>query len=159
MKKRFRVGVEKNLFHIPISLDKETNDWLYNSGILRKISGGYKLPKSYIIRSLINAFIRLNIDLKNIKTEKDLEKKIFQSLRRFQRMNRAKQDLPNQNRNLLVASIGMGEKQVSFIDEIAREMRFSGGREPSRSSILNTFIRIAMVTKFYVSGVKSEKGF
>ena len=91
MKKRFRADVEKNLFRVPISLNKKANDWLYNLGILMKINGGYKLPKSYIIRSLINAFIKLNINLKKIKTEKDLEKRIFQSLT-LRKISRTRQD-------------------------------------------------------------------
>jgi len=96
MKKRFRSDVEKNLFRVPFSLDKETDDWLHNLGISMKLSGGYKLPKSYIIRSLINAFIRLNVNFKNIKSETDLEKRILQSLRKFQRMNRVKWELANE---------------------------------------------------------------
>ena len=67
-----------------------------NLSISMKISGGYKLPKSYIIRSLVNAFMRLKIDFKNIKTETDLEKRIFQSLREFRRINRVKRELANE---------------------------------------------------------------
>ena len=96
MKKRFRADVEKNLFRVPISLNKKANDWLYNLGILMKINGGYKLPKSYIIRSLINAFIKLNINLKKIKTEKDLEKRIFQSLRKISRTQQDQTGLANE---------------------------------------------------------------
>jgi hypothetical protein len=65
--------------------------------------------------------------------------------------------MKNQNRNLLVANIGMNRKQIKFIDEIAGEMRFSGGKKPSRSSILNTFIKIAMLMKPDISDIKSEK--
>ncbi len=96
MKKRFRSDIEKNLFRVPIFLDKETHDWLYNLSILMKINGGYKLPKSYIIRSLVNAFMRLDVNFKNIKSETDLEMRILQSLRRFRRMNRVKQELANE---------------------------------------------------------------
>lgn len=96
MKKRFKSDIEKNLFRIPIFLDKETDDWLYNLSILMKISGGYKLPKSYIIRSLINAFMRLKVNFKNIKSETDLEKRILQSLRKFRKMNRVKRELTNE---------------------------------------------------------------
>jgi len=96
MKKRFRNDIEKNLFRIPISLDKDTYNWLYNLSISMKISGGYKLPKTYIIRSLINAFVRLKVDCKNIRTQTDLEKRILQSLREFRRMNRNKGKLTNE---------------------------------------------------------------
>jgi len=63
----------------------------------------------------------------------------------------------NWDRNLIIANIGMNERQVKFIDEIAREMRFSGGKKPSRSRILSTFIKIIMSMKVDVSRVKSEK--
>ena len=96
MKKRFRSDVEKNLFRVPLSLDKKTDDWLHNLGISMKLSGGYKLPKSYIIRSLINAFVRLKVDCKNIRTQTDLEKRILQSLREFRIMNRNKGKLANE---------------------------------------------------------------
>ncbi len=86
MNKRFRSDVEKNLFRIPIFLDKKTNDWFYNLSISMKINGGYKLPKSYIIRSLVNAFMRLKINLKNVKTKIDLEKRILQSLNELRRV-------------------------------------------------------------------------
>lgn len=96
MKKRFRSDIEKNLFRVPIFLDKRTHDWLYNLSILMKINGGYKLPKSYIIRSLVNAFMRLKVNFKDIKSDTDLEKRILQSLRKFQRMNRVKRELANE---------------------------------------------------------------
>ena len=86
MNKRFRADVEKNLFRIPIFLDKKTNDWFYNLSISMKINGGYKLPKSYIIRSLVNAFMRLKINFKNVKTKIDLEKRILQSLNELRRV-------------------------------------------------------------------------
>jgi len=86
MNKRFRADVEKNLFRIPIFLDKKTNDWFYNLSISMKINGGYKLPKSYIIRSLVNAFMRLKIRFKNVKTKIDLEKRILESLNEFRKV-------------------------------------------------------------------------
>lgn len=63
----------------------------------------------------------------------------------------------NQNKNSLVANIGLNRKQISFIDKIAREIRFSGGRKPSRSSIVRTFTKIAMLLRPDVSGIRSEK--
>ena len=80
MVKRFRCDVEKNLFRIPIFLNKQTNDWLYNLGVLMKINGGYKLPKSYIIRSLINALMKLKINIKNVKTEDELKERIYDAI-------------------------------------------------------------------------------
>ncbi len=59
--------------------------------------------------------------------------------------------------NLLMTNIAMNKNQINFIDRIVREIRFSGGKKPSRSSIINIFLKIAMVLKLNVSGVKSEK--
>jgi len=42
-----------------------------------KKNGGYKLPRSYIIRALINACVKLDINVKGVKTEKDLEERII----------------------------------------------------------------------------------
>lgn len=159
MNKRFRSDVEKNLFRIPIILDKDTYNWFHNLSISMKISGGYKLPKSYIIRSLVNTVMRLNVNLKNIKTEADLEKRVLQSLINSRRSYRSKQDLPNKNQNNnLIVNVRMNRKQIIFLDKIAREMRFSGGKKPSRSSILNTFIKIAILLKPDMSGIRSERG-
>ena len=64
----------------------------------------------------------------------------------------------SRNKILIIANIGVNKKQIKFIDGIAREMRFSGGKKPSRSCILNTFIKIVMAMRVDVSGIKSEKG-
>ncbi|MFC1698612.1 hypothetical protein ACFL1I_01465 [Candidatus Omnitrophota bacterium] len=159
MNKRFRANVEKNLFRIPIFLDKEASDWLYSLSISMKLNGGYKLPKSYIIRSLINAFIKLDINFKKIKTEAELQQRILNRLIALPEELRPKMNpLKNGgNNNLLVANIRMNKNQINFIDKIAGEIRFSGGNKPSRSSILNVFIKIAMVIKYESSGVKFEK--
>ena len=87
MAKRFRCDVEKNLFRIPILLNRKTNDWLYNLGVLMKINGGYKLPKSYIIRSLINALMKLKINLRNVKTENELEERIYDAIENGNNIN------------------------------------------------------------------------
>lgn len=125
MNKRFRADVEKNLFRVPISLDKGTHDWLYNLGISMKMNGGYKLPKSYIIRGLINAFVRLKINFKNTKTEADLEMRILQSLRGFKKPTESttSKQMENPNRNLIIANIGMNKRQ-----EITAALLFSRER-------------------------------
>lgn len=56
-----------------------------------------------------------------------------------------------------MANIGLNSKQISFIDKIVREIRFSGGKKPSRSSIVRTFTKIAMLLRPDVSGIRSEK--
>lgn len=65
--------------------------------------------------------------------------------------------MKDKNSNLLMTNIGMNKDQINFIDRIVREIRFSGGKKPSRSAVINIFLKIAMVLKLNVSGVKSEK--
>ena len=64
-----------------------------------------------------------------------------------------------QDKSSLVANIGLNRKQISFIDKIVREIRFSGGKKPPRSSILRAFTKIAMLLRPDVSGIRSEKEF
>ena len=56
-----------------------------------------------------------------------------------------------------MVNVRKNRKQISFLDKKAREMRFSGGKKPSRSSILITFIKIAMLLKPDMSGIRSER--
>ncbi|MCM8823414.1 MAG: hypothetical protein NC822_01915 [Candidatus Omnitrophica bacterium] len=80
MIKRFRSDVGKDLFRVPISIDKITDTWLYTLSMEMKLNGGYKLPKSFILRGLINAFLKLNIDYRNIKSIEDLEERILTAI-------------------------------------------------------------------------------
>ena len=52
---RFRSEVPKNLFRVPLSLSKDMEDWLDELRKTMHQSGGYKLPRSYILRGLITA--------------------------------------------------------------------------------------------------------
>ena len=47
-----------------------------------KSSGGYKLPKSYIIRALLEAAMTLKIDVSKVKTEEELVKRIKEAIKR-----------------------------------------------------------------------------
>ena len=76
--KKFRSDVPKGLFRIPISITREMELWLQNLSNEMKATGGYKLPKSYVIRSMINALMKLKIDVSGVKSEKDLEEKIVE---------------------------------------------------------------------------------
>jgi len=75
--KRFRSEVEKGLHKITVAISDEALDWCYELSKLMKKNGGYKLPRSYIIRALINACMKLDINVKGVKTEKDLEERII----------------------------------------------------------------------------------
>lgn len=82
---RFRSEVRKDLFRIPLSITKDMESWLQDLSSEMKSSGGYKLPKSYILRSLLNAVMQLKIDTSGVKTEAELEKRFLEAIRRHGR--------------------------------------------------------------------------
>jgi len=81
--KKFRGEVEKGLFRIPLTISKEMDSWLSKLSSEMKSSGGYKLPRSYILRALISAAMKLKIDVKGIKNEKQLEDRIREAIREY----------------------------------------------------------------------------
>lgn len=80
---RFRSEVRKGLFRIPLSITKEMESWLQSLSSEMKATGGYKLPKSYILRSLINAMMKLKIDVSGVKTEAELEKRFSDAIKDY----------------------------------------------------------------------------
>ena len=80
---RFRSDVEKGMNRVPVTINKEMEEWLYRLSLQIKETGGYKLPKSYIIRSLLNAVMKLKINTKGIKTEKELTQNITEAMKKF----------------------------------------------------------------------------
>ena len=80
---KFRSEVPKGLFRIPISITREMELWLQNLSNEMKATGGYKLPKSYVIRSMINTLMKLKIDVSGVKSEKDLEEKIVEAIKKY----------------------------------------------------------------------------
>jgi len=80
---RFRSEVPKGLFRVPISITKEMEAWLQDLSSQMKSSGGYKLPKSYIIRALIDAAMELKVDVSEVKTEDELVKRILDAIKHY----------------------------------------------------------------------------
>jgi hypothetical protein len=80
--KKFRSEVPKGLFRVPISISKEAESWLQSLSNEMKVTGGYKLPKSYIMRSILSAIMKLKIDVSGIKSEKDLEERIREAIKK-----------------------------------------------------------------------------
>jgi hypothetical protein len=82
-KPKFRANVRKDLFRIPVTITKEMEHWLHKLSSEMKSSGGYKLPKSYIVRSLISAAMKLDMDVSGVKEEKDLEERFMKAIERY----------------------------------------------------------------------------
>jgi len=82
--KRFRSDVEKDLHRIYITISPEAINWFHEIGIKMKKSKGYKLPRSYIIRALVDICMKLDIRVEGIKTEKELGKRVLEAVKRYQ---------------------------------------------------------------------------
>ncbi len=82
---RFRSEVPRGLFRVPISITKDMERWLQNLANEMKSSGGYKLPKSYIIRALLDAAMTLKIDVSGVKSEEELVKRILSAIKTTRR--------------------------------------------------------------------------
>lgn len=81
--KKFRSEVEKGLYRIPLTISGDMDTWLLNLSSKMKASGGYKLPKSYILRALISAAMKLDIDVSGVKDEKELAEKIREAIAHY----------------------------------------------------------------------------
>jgi len=82
---RFRSDVRKDLFRIPISITGDMEAWFQGLSSEMKATGGYKLPKSYILRSLIDAIMELKVDVTGVKTETELKKRILKAIKQYKR--------------------------------------------------------------------------
>lgn len=81
--KRFRSEVRKGLHKVTITIPDEALDWFYKLSRTMKKKKGYKLPRSYIIRSLINVCMKLDINVEGVRTEKDLEERILRAIKKY----------------------------------------------------------------------------
>ncbi len=81
---KFRSEVPKGLFRVPISITKSMDSWLQELSSRMKASGGYKLPKSYILRALLSAVMKLKgIDVSGVKTEEELADRILDAIKQY----------------------------------------------------------------------------
>jgi len=81
---RFRSEVQKGLFRVPISITKGMDEWLQGMSSRMKASGGYKLPKSYIIRALLSSIMKVRgIDVSGVKTEDELADRILKAIKQY----------------------------------------------------------------------------
>jgi len=81
--KRFRSEVRKGLHKVTITISDEAIDWFYELSRKMREKRGYKLPRSYIVRALINIFMKLDINVEGVRTERDLEERILDAIRKY----------------------------------------------------------------------------
>ncbi len=66
---------------LPIELDRVLEDM----GTEARSSGGFKVPKTTIIRSLIRVARILQVDMTGVKTEQDMLDRLLEAVRRYNR--------------------------------------------------------------------------
>jgi hypothetical protein len=55
--------------------------WFQKLSTTMKSTGGYKMPRSYIIRAFLDAVMTLNIDVSGVKTQEELKKRILEAIK------------------------------------------------------------------------------
>jgi len=70
------------VFKVHVPMDKELTKYLENLGIDARASGGFRIPKTSIIKACIRAVMELNVDVEGVKTEEDLVKRIRQAIKK-----------------------------------------------------------------------------
>jgi len=65
-----------------LTLPDELDRMLQEFGSDARSAGGYKIPKTTIIRALIRLLMTLEVDLSGVKTEEDLLRSLLLSIRK-----------------------------------------------------------------------------
>lgn len=69
-------------FRINMTLPHSLDIYLEQVGSYSKATGGFKLPKTLIIRSLIRFMQKTGIDCAGMKTEEELENKLLELIKK-----------------------------------------------------------------------------
>lgn len=79
--KRFRSDVEKGLRKVTVTFSMDTLSGLSDLSENFKIRGGYKLPRTYIIRAMVEECLGLRINPSGVRTEEDLRERLKSAIR------------------------------------------------------------------------------
>ena len=69
-------------YKITLTISEELDELLMKTGNLARAQGGYKLPKTLIIRSLIRLLQNVDIDLRGVKTEDEFYARLARAVLR-----------------------------------------------------------------------------
>ncbi|MFP4467242.1 MAG: hypothetical protein ACLFP1_09335 [Candidatus Goldiibacteriota bacterium] len=75
--------LKADYFRVSLTLPKELDDYLESLGSEAKSSGGFKLPKTSIVRAFIRAIMDLEIDLTGVKEEEQLQSRITAAMKKL----------------------------------------------------------------------------
>lgn len=79
--KRFRADVKKGLRKVTVTFSKHTLGELSDLSERFKTERGYKLPRTYIIRAMVEECLGLRINSRGIRTEEDLRERLKSAIR------------------------------------------------------------------------------
>jgi hypothetical protein len=77
-----RRSLAGNYIRLNLTLPDELDRMLQEFGSDARVAGGYKIPKTTIIRALIRLLMTLEVDLSGVKTEEDLLRSLLLAIRK-----------------------------------------------------------------------------
>jgi len=69
------------MIKLSVFLSREENTYLENLASTAKFSGGKKLSKTKLIESMVRAFSKSNLDVRGVKTDEELLRRVSALLR------------------------------------------------------------------------------
>ena len=72
---------EKTMIKLSVFLNREEDAYLENLASTAKFSGGRKLSKTKLIEAMVRAFRNANLDVRGVKTDEELLKRVIAQLR------------------------------------------------------------------------------
>jgi len=81
--KHSRSQPKKSLHKVTIAISDDVRNWFCDVSRMMKNKNGYTPPLSYVIRALINIFMKIDINLKDVRTEEDLKQRILEAAKKY----------------------------------------------------------------------------
>ena len=76
-------GLKSEYIRVNLTLPDELDRVLQELGNDARATGGYKLPKTMIMRSLVRLLMALDVDPSGVKTEDELLERILQAIKKI----------------------------------------------------------------------------
>lgn len=74
---------KQDYFRVPITMPSGMVSYLENLGIECKKSGGHKIANTMIVRSALRLLMDMDLDIKGVKSEEELEKRIKEAAKKY----------------------------------------------------------------------------
>ena len=76
-------GPKSEYIRVNLTLPDELDRALQELGNDARATGGYKIPKTMIMRALVRLLMRLDVDPSGVKSEEELLERILQAVKKF----------------------------------------------------------------------------